>query len=186
MRLVVIPLFAVLASWLTGILSAEETGGDFVAEIKQHLPSDWKVELHQRGVFITSPPMDVVSSARSSGDAGVTKRPLQIAIRLTPRYSPAMLKRVDVHNAAIEAELDPDRRTKTAVAEMVSRQIVRPRYHDANYGFDIGYPSYCPAHDSDSAKVRKLISGIGKDWKAYDDIKTNVVDDITAQLLDGS
>ncbi len=165
---------AVLATSQRALADDADGANDPVAGIAASVPATWKVSLvsglHEAIVRIETDPMEVVPPATSSG-AGPTpgeRRPVVIEFKVLPKYSPAMLKRIRVHNEPILARLDKVHPRSAEWINLKADLIPYPLFQDQHYGYVVVVPSRVPRRGEDHQLIERVLARACAGWKPVD------------------
>jgi hypothetical protein len=173
----IIFVWTLTVSLFSAIASGREVDGDAVARIAKVLPKGWKVGLttyrNDCIIHIETNVIDTVPSHYSDGE-GDRKEAVRIEFQILPKYSAAMLKRIEDYNRPFIARLksagyDPERR------DSIKRKMIPfPMYQDNQYSYVILPPSQVPKNDADFKVLRSFLQSVTSDWTAIDNDVTPV------------
>ena len=142
---------------------------DIIATVKQHLPANWTGELrsYQGNAFaeVTTDEMETIPSISANAAPGVISQRLTIRIKLLPRFSPAMLRRITEFNAPLEKKLESLEFGSAEYSEVSRNLIDTPTFQNATCGIRVEYLSRVPKSKESIAAFQTFLTAISKDWQ---------------------
>jgi hypothetical protein len=170
---------AVAVAGMPVMALSKDVESDPIAKIAKNLPKNWKVELvsryHDCRILIETNSMDTVPSLISDGE-GYKKEPVWIELEVLPRYSAAMLKRIEEYNRPFTARLKSASHGSAERQSIMAKMIPYPMYQDADYSYIVHPSSQAPQHDEDLTNLRDVLRKVTSGWVAVDKDVTPVQD----------
>jgi hypothetical protein len=168
-------------------IPSPENDSDLVAQISKRLPKDWSIEISsfEGACFltITTPVIETEASKRGASNPGIDKTRMGITFKLLPKYSLAMMQRIEAHNKPMKVKLrklgikySPEKN------ELEQKLIDAPSFYDGNYGFRLCYNSRVPHNPVDAQELIRVLAENTRDWKSYDAEKPDVTAELRRQL----